>query len=187
MRVCYDTEFLEDGKTIELISIGLVTDDGEEYYAVNHDAPWGRIRKQTWLMKHVVPQLPQPHGDARNYMPKRWVCDYLHPSVKTRSLIAKEVKQFLLDAVNRDEHLSLKLWADYGAYDHVALCQLFGQMIELPPLVPMYTNDLQQALMHYGVDNGELPRQEIGFHRAIDDARHVMNCLRWLDAREKKR
>lgn len=34
---CYDTEFLEDGSTIELISIGIVCEDGREYYAVNSD------------------------------------------------------------------------------------------------------------------------------------------------------
>ena len=34
MRIFYDTEFLEDGKTIDLISIGMVAEDGREYYAV---------------------------------------------------------------------------------------------------------------------------------------------------------
>jgi hypothetical protein len=40
----YDLEFLEDGRTIELISIGMVCDDGREYYAVNRDMPVRRIR-----------------------------------------------------------------------------------------------------------------------------------------------
>ena len=34
MRYFYDTEFLEDGETIDLISIGIVAEDGREYYAV---------------------------------------------------------------------------------------------------------------------------------------------------------
>lgn len=33
-RYDYDCEFLEDGKTIALISIGIVADDGRTYYAV---------------------------------------------------------------------------------------------------------------------------------------------------------
>ena len=37
MRFFYDTEFIEDGDTIELISIGIVGDDGREYYAVSTD------------------------------------------------------------------------------------------------------------------------------------------------------
>lgn len=31
MRYFYDTEFIEDGHTIELISIGVVAEDGREY------------------------------------------------------------------------------------------------------------------------------------------------------------
>ena len=40
MRYFYDTEFLEDGETIDLISIGIVAEDGREYYAVNLNADW---------------------------------------------------------------------------------------------------------------------------------------------------
>lgn len=35
MRYFYDTEFIDDGRTIELISIGMVSEDGREYYAVS--------------------------------------------------------------------------------------------------------------------------------------------------------
>ncbi|WP_100458737.1 3'-5' exoribonuclease [Mycobacteroides abscessus] len=55
---CYDTEFLEDGRTIDLISIGIVCEDGREYYAVNSEADWDRIRKDDWLMDNVVRHLP---------------------------------------------------------------------------------------------------------------------------------
>lgn len=35
MRYFFDTEFYEDGKTIDLVSIGIVAEDGRELYAVN--------------------------------------------------------------------------------------------------------------------------------------------------------
>lgn len=38
----------------------------------------------------------------------------------------------------------VELYAWYGAYDHVALCWLFGKMLELPDHMPMFTNDLKQ-------------------------------------------
>lgn len=47
MKFFYDTEFIEDGKTIDLISIGIVAEDGLEYYAVNLDAPWKRISRSS--------------------------------------------------------------------------------------------------------------------------------------------
>ena len=37
MRYFYDTEFIEDGTTIQLVSIGIVSKRGEEYYAVSTD------------------------------------------------------------------------------------------------------------------------------------------------------
>ena len=35
VRYFYDTEFIDDGRTIELISIGVAAEDGREYYAVS--------------------------------------------------------------------------------------------------------------------------------------------------------
>ena len=35
MRYFYDCEFIEDGTTIELVSIGMVGEDGREFYAVS--------------------------------------------------------------------------------------------------------------------------------------------------------
>ena len=45
MRICFDTEFIEDGRTIDLLSIGLVREDGATYYAEPAEAdewPVGR-------------------------------------------------------------------------------------------------------------------------------------------------
>ncbi|MGW3545163.1 hypothetical protein ACWDNI_32110 [Nocardia niigatensis] len=64
-----------------------------------------------------------------------------------------------------------ELWAWYGAYDHVALAQLFGKMIELPACIPMRTNDIRQEQRRLG-DPG-LPYQGSGRHNALDDARHA--------------
>jgi len=164
MRIYYDCEFLEDGRTIDLISIGLVAEDGREYYAVNRDMPVRRIRKHTWLMENVVPSLPHGHGDRRNTIPRRWLFDYADPCVYTRRQIASGVRRFI------QKTSDAQLWAWYGAYDHVVLCQLWGSMIDLPEGVPMWTNDLKQEAQRLG--NPEVPKQEAGEHDALADARH---------------
>jgi hypothetical protein len=166
----YDLEFIEDGRTIELISIGIVAEDGREYYAVSQDITHGRLekrlRRHDWLMANVVPSLPKPYGDWNNHMPKSWLFDYHSPLVKPRQVIAREVRDFLLAA---DKPV---LWADYGAYDHVALCQLWGPMIDLPEGLPMFTCDIQQEALRLGVAWDELPQQAAGEHNALEDARH---------------
>lgn len=35
MRFFYDCEFIEDGRTIDLLSLGMVTETGEELYVVS--------------------------------------------------------------------------------------------------------------------------------------------------------
>lgn len=166
---CYDLEFLEDGRTIELISIGIVSETGREYYAVNLDLPVKRIRKHQWLMENVVPSLPKPAGDWNNHMPRRWLFDYNNHAVKHRDRIAEEVRAFLL-AEGKPE-----LWADYGAYDHVALCQLWGPMINLPAGLPMFTHDIEQAIE--AVPGFVKPEQAEGQHNALEDARYNMRVL----------
>jgi hypothetical protein len=176
-RIVYDTEFLEDGKTIDLISIGMLREDtGAELYLVNRDMPIRRIRKHPWLMANVVRYLPQGHGDRRLTVPKRWLFDYTDPAVKRRKQIADEVAAFIQATPD------VELWADYGAYDHVVLCQLWGPMIALPAGVPMFTNDIQQEARRLGLADDELPQQQSGLHNALADARHGLVRLRALDA-----
>lgn len=164
--IWYDTEFLEDGKTIELISIGMVREsDGAELYAVNRDMPVRRIRKSPWLMANVVPNLPQAHGDWRNLMPKRWLYDEASPYVYSQKRIAEKVRRFI--TADPDP----QLWAWYGAYDHVVLCQLWGAMVDLPTGIPMWTNDVQQEWARLG-DPEVIPEQDpSGLHNALADAR----------------
>jgi hypothetical protein len=178
VRYWYDTEFLEDGKTIELISIGIVAEDGSEYYAVNAEMPMDRIRGHDWLVRNVLPHLPITSRTSLNTYIKNPPNSFPRPPisgvdidhtatcVKPRQVIANEVRDFLLAMPSKPE-----LWAWYGAYDHVVLCQLWGPMIGLPKGIPMWTNDLRQEVHRLG--NPEMPAQEEGAHNALADARHV--------------
>jgi len=147
LKYFYDTEFLDDGNTIEFISIGIVREDGAEYYAVNADMDYLRIKQSEWLVANVMNQLP----DVQEWKPK--------------AQIAEEVKTFLL------EKGSPELWAWFAAYDHVVLSQLFGRMLDLPEGIPMFTNDLRSLIDWVGVK--KLPAQTGGNHDALADARHV--------------
>lgn len=56
MRYFYDTEFIEDGATITLVSIGIVAEDGREYYAVSTD--FDGARANHWVRENVLAKLP---------------------------------------------------------------------------------------------------------------------------------
>jgi hypothetical protein len=196
--IAYDTEFLEDGSTIQLISIGLVAEDGREYYAVSSGMPIERIRKNDWLIRNVLPSLPLDGRSALDAYLELHPNSYPKPSleyvdldltatcVKPRQVIANEVRDFITGTDPTGLLPYVELWADYAAYDHVALAQLWGSMIRLPEGIPMWTHDLRQEIDYRGLPGKEVPslpgRTE---HNALDDAREVLHRLQWLRSRSK--
>jgi 3'-5' exoribonuclease-like protein len=155
VKYFYDTEFIENGKTIDLISIGIVAEDGREYYAISSE--FDESKASPWVQENVLFQLPTTKTV--------W---------KSRASIANEVRAFITEE-SRDV---VELWADYCAYDHVVLCQLYGTMMELPPNIPMFTNDFQQLWRKRGCPS--LPVQKYGLHDALADARHLRDTLTFL-------
>lgn len=153
MRYFYDTEFIEDGTTIELVSIGIVAEDGREYYAVSTD--FDATRANEWVRAHVLDKLPRAG----------------HPSWKPSAQIRDEVYAFLTAGRTRPE-----LWAWVGAYDHVVLAQLWGDMAGLPNDLPRYTRELKQYWQMAG--KPRLPNVPDGNHDALVDARHNLRKFR---------
>lgn len=163
MKFWYDFEFIENGVTIDPISIGMVAEDGRELYLVNGDAAWGRILEHSWLMENVIPYLEEQVTVYPDHMFPNWS----HPSVRDKSELANEVREFL----QFFSETPTELWAWYGAYDHVALAQLWGTMINIPNGIPMWTNDVRQWAHQLG--NPVMPAQDAKEHHALADARHT--------------
>ena len=121
MRFFYDCEFIEDGTTIDLVSIGVVGEDGREFYAVSTE--FDPSRAGAWVRANVLPKLPSPADQA-------W---------RSRQRLRADLLEFLTSAPGEVE-----LWAWIAAYDHVALCQLWGAMPALPRALPRFTRELRQ-------------------------------------------
>lgn len=156
MKYFYDTEFIEDGKTIDLISIGIKAEDGREYYAISKE--FNPKKASQWVKDNVLSKLPprKPRYDISprlNGESKAW---------KSR----EEIKNDIIAFIGEDKP---ELWAYYADYDHIALCQLFGTMMNLTGNFPMYTRDIKQLCDSVG--NPQLPEQGKGEHNALDDAK----------------
>ena len=63
MKYFYDTEFIDDGRTIELISIGVAAEDGREYYGISSE--FNPDRAGRWVRTHVLPKLQAGGPRAR--------------------------------------------------------------------------------------------------------------------------
>ncbi|MER7005716.1 polyadenylate-specific 3'-exoribonuclease AS [Dactylosporangium sp. NPDC000555] len=155
-RYFYDCEFIEDGRLIDLVSIGVVDERGREYYAVSTE--FDGSRAVPWVRRNVLDKLPSPADKA-------W---------RSRERIRAELLDFLTEPLRGGEADELELWAWYAAYDHVALAQLWGSMPTLPREIPRFTKDLRQLWDDTG--RPPLPVAE-GRHDALVDARH--NLARW--------
>lgn len=156
MRYFYDTEFIDDGRTIDLISIGVAAEDGREYYAVSTE--FDPDRAGPWVRKHVLPKLPSPAS----------------PLWRSRAQIRGELEDFF----RVDSGEPIELWAWIAAYDHVALCQLWGPMPLLPPGIPRFTRELRQFWEDRG--SPELPPRAAGAHDALVDARDNLRRFRLI-------
>ena len=196
MKYFYDTEFLEGTQkkwfgntkpTIDLISIGIVSEDNREYYAISKDFNL----KEAWNRNDLDPNHKRNYKQKDNY----WIRDnVLRPIFdelilkyalieekafqlrttsgynppykfnynniknlinlfgKSNKEIADEIKMFIgtketVENYEEVKHLlNPQFCGYYSAYDHVALCWLFGKMIDLPKGFSMYTIDLKQVL-----------------------------------------
>ncbi|NUS43628.1 MAG: polyadenylate-specific 3'-exoribonuclease AS [Mycobacteriaceae bacterium] len=148
MRYFYDCEFIEDGVTIDLVSIAVVAEDGREYYAVSTE--FDADRAGPWVRKHVLPKLPPASS----------------PLWRGRERIRDDLLAFLIPRPS----VQPEMWAWVAAYDHVALCQLWGSMVDLPTGIPRYTNELRQLWDSAG--RPPLPPAPADAHDALADARH---------------
>lgn len=165
MKFFYDCEFHDDGKTIDFISIGMVAEDGREFYAVSSEFDTRRVARSDWLMENVMSSIDHEKFITYDFEGKPAVRDLYvtDPAVLTRDEIAQGIVDFI--------GTNAELWAWYSSYDHVCLAQLFGKMNNLPKNVPMRTNDIATLVDLARLKPSDLPKQPEGLHNALEDAR----------------
>lgn len=185
-RYYLNTEFIDDGSIIDLISIGIECEDGREYYA--QSCEFDHRKASVWVKDNVLSLLQTcSHADVTHGIQGLYRADRAYHRRqdgqcfdpqrvpihncpwRSREHIREEVKVFLDPA--RYGKPDIYGWC--SAYDFVALCQLFGTMMALPEGYPHYIRDLQQVLDERGIEDSELPPQEGGVHNALSDARHI--------------
>lgn len=170
MNYYLDQEFIEGFKKpwfgkrrhfIDLISIGIVAEDGRELYLISKEYNYNDA--DDWVKQNVIHPLyiETVHGDARNIY---HVHDFHKFFGKSNKGIVKELQEFILGEIDETKchcgerdtcyycNMQLEIrgddniifYADYASYDWVLLCSLFGRMINLPDGFPMFCKDLEQ-------------------------------------------
>lgn len=166
-RYFMDTEFLENGVTIRPISIGIVSDDGREFYAEFRDVEPREIIGHPWLFHNVA-----PHLDYWNPISPAITLNSYH-RLPDKDEIAWKIKEFLGD--DRCE-----IWCYFGDYDWVLFAQLFGRMVDMPHNLGFQALDLMQLMKLCGLRKGDVPKQSGNQHNALDDARWNRDVFNWI-------
>lgn len=211
MRFFIDTEFHEFSKrqmflgmpigkpinTIEIISIGIVADNGNNLYLVSKDFDIDAAWSNEWLKDNVLKKIHlelwnQISSDEKyfNTYFHQWTGYFSKKSIK--ALIDRfgksiqEISKLIVDFTESNQNKKQNVFIGYYSdYDWVVFCWLFGRMIDLPKNFPMYCYDLKQSLddlaFKYAPDkpinetlqcfknHPKYPKQ-INEHNALDDA-----------------
>ena len=153
MRYFLDTEFMEDGRSVTLLSVGLVAESGHSYYAENAQAELGLAN--AFVRAQVLPKLRRMSRDC-----------------KTREQIRDDILSF----VGRDVP---EFWGYFCAYDWVIFTQLFGDFDRYGQLCkgwPLLCLDIEQ--LRRASPEIEMPPSPATAHHALSDAMWVRDA--WI-------
>lgn len=154
-RYYLDTEFIEYPCSIELISIGIVCEDGRTLYLIS--SQFDESLASEWVKKNVISKL-----------------DY----AAAPYLAMTDIKRRIIEFIGYDEP---EFWGYCADYDWVVFCWIFGRMSALPEGFPMYCRDLKQLSDDLG--NPELPKKGDGDRDALEYAKwnkEVHAFLEWF-------
>lgn len=181
MKYFLDTEFIEGFKkpiswlptigrfnkpyhSIQLISIGIVAEDGRTYYAISSE--FNPNDANQWVKDNVLPRLGERNFNGHNAATaKLWKSNkaiaqdvflfvnpdlafptfaYNNSDLKEGKPLADKFNKHNVTVVDNYYYAQPEFYAYYADYDWVVFCSLFGTMMDLPKGFPMYCRDLKQ-------------------------------------------
>lgn len=185
MKYFFDTEFIEWAGGIDLVSIGIVSENGDTFYAESTN--FDERNADQWVVDNVLSKLrfwgnpDASKGFCNSYSAFRADKSIVTEVFGTDKLISESILKWIEECEKRmDKTVGSKhvkrnpeFYAYYGAYDWVIFARLFGRLIDKPDNFPMWVRDLKQMMWERGLDT-DWKRQNHpdpeGEHNALVDA-----------------
>jgi len=171
MKVFMDTEFTGLRQDTSLISIGLVSEDGKQFYAELTD--YNKEQVDKWIKENVLANLLEVPGIQSNPLLRP---DYYHKGNKTS--VAYKLHEWLM------QWDKVEIWSDCLAYDWVLFNDLFGGAFDIPRNVYYIPFDICTLFWVKGIDPN-ISREEFAGcegakHNALHDAKMIKSCFERL-------
>ena len=190
MKVFFDTEFTGLHQGTKLISIGLISEDEQTFYAESCSFQDGfqNAEDSKWCDDNLVEHLKFYGKDTKGY--NNSMISFTGPgSVSEVFGEGWVIKDTLGDWLSRFD--SVELWSDCLAYDFVLFNQLWGHAFNIPKNVYYIPFDICTAFKLKGIDP-DINREEFAEmtegaekHNALWDARVIKGCYEMLMKSEK--
>lgn len=166
MKVFFDTEFTGLHQNTTLISIGLVAEDGNTFYAETTDFDTNQVDE--WIQTNVVDRL--------SILPRLVSADETDMRVSGNKATVRHYLQKWLE-----QYESVEMWSDCLAYDWVLFCELFGGAFSIPKNVYYIPFDLATLFKVKGIDPDVNREEYAGLtggnkHNALWDAKVIKAC-----------
>lgn len=149
MKIYFDTEFTGLKKDTTLVSIGLITEDDESFYAELTD--FDKSYKDEWFVNNVLNNLLlDKEKNAKKKTPEVFVYktkeEYFiaDKTVRgTKNEVSYELYRWLKDFV------SIQLVSDVCHYDMVLFIDLFGGAFDMLPSITPACHDINQDIAEF--------------------------------------
>lgn len=146
-NIYFDTEFTGLHQKTTLLSIGLINEYGDTFYAEFNDADYTQVDK--WLSDNVIANLKYNEHDT--------FFDDSDPGVIQIKDSASVIKLALTDWLGRFDEV--EMWSDCLCYDWVLFNNIFGTAFDIPKNVYYIPFDLSSAFRMKGIDP-DISREE---------------------------
>ena len=149
MKIYFDTEFTGLKKDTTLVSIGLITEDDESFYAELTD--FDKSYKDEWFVNNVLNNLLlDKEKNAKKKTPEVFVYktkeEYFIADKMvrgTKNEVSYELYRWLKDFV------SIQLVSDVCHYDMVLFIDLFGGAFDMLPSITPACHDINQDIAEF--------------------------------------
>ena len=141
MKFFIDTEFIARRGSLELISIGVVSDRGNKFYAETSEYDISHFEQ--WHYENVYGSLKFLDAEKSDIIQDRDGVTEVYGSYK---YIGEKLKNWINNIQVSDPIRPLEFWGWFCQTDWVLFCWLFGDsLVDLPYMWPQYCNDIIQA------------------------------------------
>ena len=186
-KIFFDTEFTGLHKNTTLISIGLIAETGQTFYAELNDYDKSQIDE--WLQTNVLDNLLMSE-------PKEGEDEYFSATRHTDNLTGNDLYKSYSVQLRCDKKVlevelgkwlfqfeSVEIWSDCLSYDWVLFNQIFGHAFNIPKNVYYIPFDICTLFHLQGIDP-DVNREDFADyktnsrkHNALHDAKVIRECF----------